>query len=153
MGSLGERRVPKFNCQTLWSPPSFHTTYPGPDRRYPSAHTATITSLVERLDEAAAKGAPRNISELTERLEIVESNASAPEDLTRLTDRVTSIERRLPAPGVIAGLQQQLQEVAMRFALLEKPAVDDSEARRWPLYVLAVLAVAAIAALIVMAAI
>ena len=90
---------------------------------------------------------------MTERLEIVESNASAPEDLTRLTDRVTSIERRLPAPGVIAGLQQQLQEVAMRFALLEKPAEERSEARRWPLYVLAVLAVAAIVALVVMAAI
>ena len=119
----------------------------------PHPHTATITSLAERLDEAEAKGTPRNISDLTERLEIVESHASASEDLTRLTDRVTSIERRLPAPGVIAGLQQQFQDVAMRFALLEKPAEERSETRRWPLYVLAVLAVAAIAALVVMAAI
>ena len=111
----------------------------------PHPHTATITSLVERLDEAEAKGAPRNISDLTERLEVVERHAPSSEDLTRLTDRVTANERRLTEPGVIAALQQQLQELAMRFALLEEPAEDRSDASRWPLYVLAAVAVAAVA--------
>ena len=58
---------------------------------------------------------------------------------------MTAIDRRLTEPGVIGALQQQLQALALRFALLEEPAEDHSEASRWPLYVLAAVAVAAVA--------
>ncbi len=118
----------------------------------PHPHTDTINSLVERLDEAEAKGTPHTISVLTERLSgWLEGRVPAPEDITRLTDRVTAIERRLTAPDVIAGIKQQIQEVEMRFALLEEPAEQSRAAGRPPLYVLAILAIVAIAIVILIA--
>ena len=88
----------------------------------PHPHSGTIKSLVERLDEAEAKGSPRNLTAIAERLDMVERHSASPGLVTQMTDRVVALEHRMTAPEVITSLEKRFDDFEMRFLLLEEPA-------------------------------
>ncbi len=96
----------------------------------PHPHTGTISSVVERLDEVEAKGSPRNLTAMSERLHLLERHSPPPEVITQMTDRVVALERRLTAPELIEALMDRVDQLEMRDSALDTPIPDRGAGRR-----------------------